>query len=54
MPRDYELQYEAVKAQFEQVTKEVNRIEILYKKGNISENDYEKAISGLKTDYCKI
>lgn len=46
--RDYTLQYEAVKAQFEQITKEVNRIEILYNKGNISDNDYEKAKSGLK------
>lgn len=45
--RDYQLQYEAVKAQFEQITNEVQRIEVLYKKGNISDNDYEKAQSGL-------
>lgn len=45
--RDYQLQYEAVKAQYEQISNEVERIETLYKKGNISENDYEKAKSGL-------
>lgn len=45
--RDYQLQYEAVKAQFDQITNEVKRIETLYNKGNISVNDYEKAKSGL-------
>lgn len=45
--RDYQLQYNAVKAQFEQISSEVARIEILFQKGNVSQNDYEKAISGL-------
>ncbi len=45
--RDYQLQYEAIKAQFDQISNEVSRIEILYHKGNISENDYEKAKSSL-------
>ena len=46
--RDYDLQLEATKAQYEQVSSEVARIETLYAKGNISDNDYEKAKSGLK------
>lgn len=46
--RDYQLQFEATKAQYEQVVNEVARIETLYNKGNISDNDYEKATSGLQ------
>ncbi len=46
--RDYQLQYQAVKAQYEQISNEVERIETLYNKGNISENEYEKAKSGLE------
>ncbi len=45
--RDYQLQYSAVKAQYDQISNEVQRIESLYKKGNVSANDYEKAVSGL-------
>lgn len=51
--RDYQLQLEAAKAQYEQITSEVARIKTLYKKGNISENDYEKAESGLKLIQAK-
>lgn len=46
--RDYQLQYTAVQAQFEQISSEVARIETLYKKGNVAINDYEKAQAGLK------
>ncbi|OQY38069.1 MAG: hypothetical protein B6226_04190 [Candidatus Cloacimonetes bacterium 4572_65] len=46
--RDYQLQYEATKSKYQQVKSEVTRIELLYNKGNVSENDYEKAISGLE------
>jgi RND family efflux transporter MFP subunit len=46
--RDYELNYNAVKAEYEQVISEVARLEELYKKGNVPDNDYEKAVSGRK------
>ncbi|PWD98086.1 efflux RND transporter periplasmic adaptor subunit [Marinilabilia rubra] len=47
-PRDYKLQLQATEARYEEVKAEVGRITSLYKKGKVSENDYDKAVSGLK------
>lgn len=47
-PRDYRLQLQATEAKYKEVKAEVERITSLYKKGKVSENDYEKAVSGLK------
>lgn len=47
-PRDYKLQLQATEAKYKEVKSEVERITSLYKKGKVSENDYEKAVSGLK------
>lgn len=45
---DYQLQYDAAKAQYEQVNKEVQRVEELYKRNSVSGNDYDKALAGRK------
>lgn len=47
-PRDYELQLKATEARYEEIKAEVKRITSLHEKGKISENDYDKAVSGLK------
>jgi RND family efflux transporter MFP subunit len=47
-PRDYKLQLEAVKADYEQVKAEVGRLKNLHKKKSLSDNDYDKAVSGLE------
>lgn len=46
--KDYKLGVEAIQIQYDQLKTEVARIEKLYKQKSISENDYEKAQSGLK------
>lgn len=45
---DYQLGLEAAQTQYEQLENEIKRLELLYKSKSVSENDYEKAISGLK------
>lgn len=45
---DYKLQYDAAKAQYDQVNKEVGRVEELYKRNSVSGNDYDKAVAGRK------
>jgi len=45
-PRDYQLQYEAVKAEHDKVIAEVKRYRELYAHDNITESEYEKAIAG--------
>lgn len=45
---DYQLQYDAAKAQYEQVNKEVQRVEELYRRNSVSGNDYDKALAGRK------
>ena len=45
---DYQLGVEALQVQYEQLSKEVKRLEQLYKGRSISVNDYEKAVAGLK------
>jgi len=53
-PRDYKLQYEATLAEYEQVIGEVERLENLYAKNNLTDNDYDKAISGKKQIIVKL
>ncbi len=45
-PRDYQLQYDAVKAEHDKVIAEVKRYKELYARKNITESEYEKAIAG--------
>lgn len=47
-PRDYELQLNGTEAKYREVKAEVERITALYNKGKVSDNDYDKAVSGLK------
>lgn len=47
-PRDYQIQLQATEAKYREIKAEVDRINALYKKNKISENDYDKATSGLK------
>lgn len=47
-PRDYRTQLSATEAKYNQIKNEVERIEILYKKDGITDNEYDKAIYGLK------
>ncbi len=46
-PRDYQIQLEGTEAKYKEVKAEVKRITALYNKNKISENDYDKAVSGL-------
>jgi RND family efflux transporter MFP subunit len=46
--RDYKIQLEATEAKYREVKAEVERITALYKKNKVSENNYDKAVSGLK------
>ncbi|MDC1105211.1 efflux RND transporter periplasmic adaptor subunit [Prolixibacteraceae bacterium] len=52
--RDYELQYRATKAEYDQVKGEVTRLKAMYKSHNLSDNDYEKAIAGEKQMKVKL
>ena len=45
---DYQLGVEALQVQYEQFSKEVKRLEQLYKGRSLSVNDYETAVAGLK------
>ena len=45
---DYQLGVMNYEAQYEQLKNEVERITVLYEKKSVSQNDYEKAIAGLK------
>ena len=47
-PRDYELRLKGTEAKYREIKAEVGRITALYKKGKVPENDYDKAVSGLK------
>lgn len=44
-PRDYQLQYEAALAEYNQVTGEANRIIELYRRQSVSVNEYDKAVA---------
>ncbi len=52
--RDYEVQLQAAEAQYEQVKGEADRVIELYKRESITENDYDKAVSGLKMMRAKL
>lgn len=47
-PRDYELQFKATEAEYNQVKSEAERVIELYKRNTVPENDYDKAVSGLQ------
>lgn len=46
--RDYEIQLQATEAEYKQVKAEAERIMELYEKNSIAENDYDKAVAGLR------
>ena len=46
--RDYTVQLSATEAEYKQVKAEAERIIRLYEKQSVSENDYDKAVSGLQ------
>lgn len=46
-PRDYEIQLSAAKAEYEQIKAETERVIKMHKENSVSDNDYDKAISGL-------
>ena len=46
--KDYQLAVDALQVQFDQLNDEFKRISKLYGEKSISQNDYEKALSGLK------
>ncbi|MDE5611630.1 MAG: efflux RND transporter periplasmic adaptor subunit [Odoribacter sp.] len=47
-PRDYQLQYDATAAEYEQVKGEADRIIELYQRGSVSVNEYDKAVAAKK------
>lgn len=47
-PRDYALQLAATEAEYTQLKGEAERVIALYEKGSVSQNDYEKALYGLR------
>lgn len=63
---DYRLGLQTAEAQYAQMKSEVDRLKVLYERKSISENDYEKALVGLKqievslqtntnrVNYCKL
>ena len=46
--RDYQTQLSATEAEYKQVKAEVERITTLHEKQSVSDNDYDKAVSGLR------
>jgi len=46
--RDYQTQLSATEAEYKQVKAEVERIFTLHEKQSVSDNDYDKAVSGLR------
>lgn len=47
-PRDYRLQYDGAKAEYEQVKGEAERVIELYRRGSVSINEYDKAVAARK------
>ncbi len=45
---DYKLGVEALQIQYDQLSQEVERVRQLYEKKSVSQNDYEKAVAGLR------
>ena len=52
--RDYLVQLNAVKTQYEQVKAETDRVKELYARHSVSANDYDKAVAGEKMCYEKL
>jgi len=52
--RDYEVQLQAAQAQYDQVEAEAGRVIELYSRESVNENDYDKAVSGLKMVGAKL
>ncbi|SFE75970.1 RND family efflux transporter, MFP subunit [Sunxiuqinia elliptica] len=53
-PRDYQLQYDVALSEYKQIIGETERVKQLYAKNNITDNDYEKAMSGRKQITAKL
>lgn len=47
-PRDYQLQYDATKAEYNQVKGESDRVIELYNRNSVPVNDYDKAVAAIK------
>lgn len=47
-PRDYQLQYNVAKAEYDKVIAETQRVKQLYQKQSVTEVDYQKALAGEK------
>ncbi len=52
--RDYKLQLEATQAEWDAVSGEVKRLVAMYEEQSLSQNDYEKATSGLRQITSKL
>ncbi|HON19024.1 MAG TPA: efflux RND transporter periplasmic adaptor subunit [Salinivirgaceae bacterium] len=52
--RDYTIQYEATKAEYDKIIAETSRVIELYNKNGVSEADYQKAIAGQKMITSKL
>ncbi|QZT38448.1 efflux RND transporter periplasmic adaptor subunit [Halosquirtibacter xylanolyticus] len=52
--RDYQLQYRATKAEYDQVKGEVSRLKAMHRSHNLSDNDFEKAVAGEKQMKVKL
>jgi len=52
--RDYEVQLQVAQAQHDQVEAEAGRVIELYARNSVNENDYDKAVSGLKMVGAKL
>lgn len=52
--RDYTLQLEATEAEWAAVKGEVERIKAMYRENGVTQNDYEKAINGLRGIEAKL
>ena len=47
-PRDYEIQFSATEAEYNQVKEEAGRVIELYNRKSVPVNDYDKAVAGIK------
>lgn len=52
--RDYQIQLNATQAEYTAIKAEAERVIALYKEESISENDYDKAVNGLKAITAKL
>ncbi len=52
--RDYKLQLDATQAEYDAISAEVERIVAMYGDKTVSQNDYDKAVSGLKQITSKL